>query len=208
MPVCRRCPAAGFTLLELMVVLVLIGIIFTFAVLSFGGDDLAEAMEREAHRLATLVSLANDEAVLRGEELAMRFTEHGYEFMLLTAAGWQSREGDSLLKPHALPPGLVPLIPGAPIRQARGQHLASPQVTHRVTLIQEIARAIHHRRYDVHGQRIFVHLKAARQATDAGGYLIITHHLGVGAHHARLHLADAGKLVCTGQHRDNTDGPG
>jgi general secretion pathway protein H len=107
MPVCRRCPAAGFTLLELMVVLVLIGIIFTFAVLSFGGDDLAEAMEREAHRLATLVSLANDEAVLRGEELAMRFTKHGYEFMFLTAAGWQSREGDSLLKPHTLPPGLA-----------------------------------------------------------------------------------------------------
>jgi general secretion pathway protein H len=90
-----------------MVVLVLIGIIFTFAVLSFGGDDVAEAMEREAHRLATLVSLANDEAVLRGEELAMRFTGDGYEFLLLTAAGWQSREDDRLLKPHILPPGLA-----------------------------------------------------------------------------------------------------
>ena len=89
-----------------MVVLVLIGIIFTFAVLSFGGDDLAEAMEREAYRLATLVSLANDEAVLRGEELAMRFTGDGYEFLLLGEAGWLSREDDRLLKPHTLPPGL------------------------------------------------------------------------------------------------------
>jgi general secretion pathway protein H len=89
-----------------MVVLVLIGIIFTFAVLSFGGDDLAEAMEREAHRLATLVSLANDEAILRGEELAMRFTEEGYEFLVLGVTGWLDHEDDGLLKPHTLPPGL------------------------------------------------------------------------------------------------------
>ena len=44
-------PAAGFTLLELMVVLVLISIIFTFAMLSFGGDDVAELMEQEVRRM-------------------------------------------------------------------------------------------------------------------------------------------------------------
>ena len=106
-PAGRRCAAAGFTLLELMVVLVLIGIIFTFAVLSFGGDDLAEAMERESHRLATLVSLANDEAVLRGEELAIRFSDDGYEFFVFSSVGWQSREDDGLLNAHTLPPGMV-----------------------------------------------------------------------------------------------------
>jgi general secretion pathway protein H len=63
-------------------------------------------MEREAHRLATLVSLANDEAVLRGEELAMRFTEEGYEFLVLGVTGWLDHEDDGLLKPHTLPPGL------------------------------------------------------------------------------------------------------
>ena len=106
-PAGRRCAVAGFTLLELMVVLVLIGIIFTFAVLSFGGDELAEAMERETHRLATLVSLASDEAVIRGEELAIRFSEDGYEFLILSQVGWQGRENDGLLKPHTLPPGMV-----------------------------------------------------------------------------------------------------
>ncbi|MGB5541107.1 MAG: prepilin-type N-terminal cleavage/methylation domain-containing protein, partial [Gammaproteobacteria bacterium] len=39
---------AGFTLLELMVVMVLIAIIFSFAALSMRGDDIAEIMEREA----------------------------------------------------------------------------------------------------------------------------------------------------------------
>ena len=74
--------------------------------LSFGGDELAETMEREAHRLATLVSLANDEAVLRGEELAIRFTEDGYEFLVLGVTGWLGREDDGLLKPYTLPAGL------------------------------------------------------------------------------------------------------
>lgn len=106
MPVGTQRSAAGFTLLELMVVLVLIGIIFSFAVLSFGGDDLAEAMERETHRLATLVSLANDEAILRGEEFAIRFTDDGYDFLVLTASGWQATVDDHLLKPHHLPAGI------------------------------------------------------------------------------------------------------
>jgi general secretion pathway protein H len=89
-----------------MVVLVLIGIIFTFAVLSFGGDDLAEALERETRQLVTLINLATDEAVLRGDELAIRFTENSYTFLMLHANGWHEPEGDRLLKTYTLPKGM------------------------------------------------------------------------------------------------------
>ena len=96
--------SAGFTLLELMVVLVLIGIIFSFAVLSLGGDKLSELMEQETRRMATLLELAADEAVLRGEELAINFTDDGYEFLLLQEdGGWQSSGEDGLLKAYKLP---------------------------------------------------------------------------------------------------------
>lgn len=94
---------AGFTLLELMVVLVLIGIIFTFAMLSLGGDDLGELMEQETQRMMTLLDLASDEAVLRGEELAVLFSEDGYEFLVLNEERWQATEGDGLLKAYTLP---------------------------------------------------------------------------------------------------------
>jgi general secretion pathway protein H len=94
---------AGFTLLELMVVLVIVGIIFTFAMLSFGGDDIAEMMEEEVHRLETLVRLAADESVIRGQELAIRFTGEGYEFMVLQQSGWQIPENDRLLRAYTLP---------------------------------------------------------------------------------------------------------
>ena len=95
--------SAGFTLLELMVVLVLIGIIFTFAMLSLGGDDIGELMELETHRMMTLLDLASDEAVLRGEELAVLFSENGYEFLVLNEERWQKTEGDGLLKAYILP---------------------------------------------------------------------------------------------------------
>jgi len=106
MPVSPTRQSAGFTLIELMVVIVLIGIIFTFAALSLGGDDVAEIMEQEARRLVTLMDLASDEAIIRGEELAMHFTDDSYEFLVLGETGWQAPEDDSLLKPHTLPAGL------------------------------------------------------------------------------------------------------
>ena len=97
--------AAGFTLLELMVVMVLIGIIFSFAMLSMGGDDLAELMERETRRLETLLALASDEAVIRGEELAMHFEQDSFEFMVLAADGWRAAD-DGLLRSYQLPAGI------------------------------------------------------------------------------------------------------
>ena len=102
MPAASTRRTAGFTLLELMVVMVLIGIIFGFAMLSMGGDDVAEIMEREARRLETLLVLANDEAIVRGEELGVRFTDDGYAFLVLALEGWKPPE-DDLLKAYTLP---------------------------------------------------------------------------------------------------------
>jgi general secretion pathway protein H len=95
--------SSGFTLLELLVVLVLVAIIFSFAMLSLGGDDLAELMEEETRRLETLLALVSDEAVLRGEEMAVHFTGKGYEFLILNDGQWQVPEGDHLLQARSLP---------------------------------------------------------------------------------------------------------
>ena len=95
--------SAGFTLLELMVVLVLIGIIFSFAVLSMRGTDISDLMEQETRRLAMLLELAGDEAILRGEELAVNFTDDGYEFLVLQDNIWRSSGDDGLLKAYSLP---------------------------------------------------------------------------------------------------------
>ena len=102
----RSWPCRGFTLLEVMVVLVLIGIIFSFAMLSVSRNDQDEVMKRETRRLATLISLANDEAVIRGQEFAIHFTETGYDFLVLQLEGWQAPQDDRLLKSYQLPKGV------------------------------------------------------------------------------------------------------
>jgi general secretion pathway protein H len=93
---------AGFTLLELMVVLVIIGIVFGAAMLSMRGDDVATLMQQESQRMETLINLASDEAVIRGEELALRVDQDGYEFMVLADTGWKAAN-DGMLKKYTMP---------------------------------------------------------------------------------------------------------
>ena len=117
-----------------MVVLVLIGIIFSFAVLSFSRNDLDEAMKHETRRLATLIDLANDEAVIRGQEFAILFTENGYAFMVLQIEGWQELQDDQLLKPYQLPEGISLRIevegdpPGLGKQEKQDEETKTPQV--------------------------------------------------------------------------------
>ena len=96
----------GFTLLELMVVLVIIGVLLSFVGLSTGGDSRAEQMQREATRLIALIDMASEQAVLRSEQLAIRFGESDYEFMLLQAGKWAALQDDGPLRTRELPKGI------------------------------------------------------------------------------------------------------
>jgi general secretion pathway protein H len=124
----------GFTLLEVMVVLVLIGIIFSFAMLSVSRSDLDEAMKRETRRLATLIGLANDEAVIRGQEFAIHFSETGYDFLVLQLEGWRKPQDDRLLKSYQLPKGMHVHIevegdpPGLDKQAKKTEETRTPQV--------------------------------------------------------------------------------
>jgi len=96
----------GFTLLELMVVILIIGVILTFAGLSTGGDSRAEQLQREASRLIALIDMASEQAMLRSEQLAIRFGDTDYEFMLLQAGKWAALEDDGPLRARELPKGI------------------------------------------------------------------------------------------------------
>lgn len=96
----------GFTLLELMVVIVIVGIILSFVTLSTGGDQRAEQLEREAQRIVALLQLASEEAVMRSEQLALRVGESDYEFMILENGQWAALADDRPLRPRELPAGI------------------------------------------------------------------------------------------------------
>jgi general secretion pathway protein H len=98
--------ACGFTLLELMVVIVIVGIVLSFMTLSAGTDKRAEQLEREAQRIVALLQLASDDAVMRSEQLALRVGETDYEFMILDDDKWVPLEDDHALRAREMPAGI------------------------------------------------------------------------------------------------------
>lgn len=96
----------GFTLLELLVVLVIVGITLSFVVLSLGLRSDRDILAEEARRIATLMQLASEEAVVQGRELAMQFDGTAYRFLVLDKDRWQAMTADDIWRERRLPAGL------------------------------------------------------------------------------------------------------
>ncbi len=75
-------PSLGFSLLELMLVLALMGLVSALAVASLGGDP-GRAYEAQLERLVVRMSDAESQARRRGWVLGLAWTERGYRFMRL-----------------------------------------------------------------------------------------------------------------------------
>ncbi len=96
--------AAGFTLLELLVVLVIIGIVSSFAVLSIGLTGRDKSLDKESQRLLALMQMASEESVQKTEELGLAIGSDGYHFLRYDYDQnvWQSLE-DDLFRERSLP---------------------------------------------------------------------------------------------------------
>ncbi len=92
----------GFTLVEVMVVVVIIGILINFAVLSLRSFSPADQLNQEAQRLKSLIQMASEEALLRSRFIGVDITETGYGFLTLEEEVWQPVD-DSLLRNRELP---------------------------------------------------------------------------------------------------------
>jgi general secretion pathway protein H len=99
---------AGFTLFEILVVVLIIAIISGTAVLSIGvlGDD--RDVEREADRAIALFTILRDEAMLQGREFGIEFLARGYRFVEYDVLGdrWADVPLDELLTTRTLPEGM------------------------------------------------------------------------------------------------------
>lgn len=88
----------GFTLIELMVVLVIVGVMFTSAIVFMPGSH-REALIRDLERVRVLTGVARDRAMLEANPYGIAIWSEGYAFFRLTG-NWQWRPvlDDSALK--------------------------------------------------------------------------------------------------------------
>jgi general secretion pathway protein H len=89
-----------------MVVVMLIGILATFAVLTLGDGGRRERLNELANTVRLLTSLAAQESVLTGRPIALMFFQDQYFLQEYRDAVWQTRENDPLFRIRALPPGI------------------------------------------------------------------------------------------------------
>jgi general secretion pathway protein H len=105
---CARRTAAGFTLLELLVVMVIIGIMAAMMTLSVGVATQEGTAEQEINRLENLVRLASEDAVMNGRELGLTFYETEYEFSAYDPeTGWLPLAEEEPFEVHRFPPESV-----------------------------------------------------------------------------------------------------
>lgn len=113
----------GFTLVEVMVVVLIIGIMLTFATLSVGDRAAGDTLDLEARRLEELFRLALEEAELKGFEIGFRYTESQYQFLAVGGEGrWEPiAEGPLRPRPIPLPLEIRLRVDGRPVPPAQDQ---------------------------------------------------------------------------------------
>ncbi|WP_345783990.1 type II secretion system minor pseudopilin GspH [Stenotrophomonas tuberculopleuritidis] len=96
----QRAPR-GFTLIELMVVLVIIGICTAGIGLGLGSLlDPARQLRQEAEQLAQRLQVARDEARIDGRPLRWQADAEGYRFSRREGSRWVDLHRDDLLRPQ------------------------------------------------------------------------------------------------------------
>ena len=108
----------GFTLVEVLVVVVIIGLVAGLVVLGIGSDE-RQTTEREAKRLAGALEHAAAAAQWRAETLGISAEGAAYRFWRRGADDrWTALADDDVLAPRTLPAGVSVLLlhyAGAPV---------------------------------------------------------------------------------------------
>ncbi len=96
---------AGFSLIEIMIVVVILGIVLSVASLSLGVLGGERELQTEARRFMALAEVAQDEATMQGRDFGIEIMTTAYRFVEYDALGaqWADIPDDETLRLRSLP---------------------------------------------------------------------------------------------------------
>ena len=105
---CAHPASAGFTLIEILVVVAIIGVMSAVVLLSFSLTGRDRDLEKESDRLLALFTYVREQAELQTREYGVLFQDDGYEFLTydMRRAAWRGVFEDDALGARKLPDGL------------------------------------------------------------------------------------------------------
>jgi len=98
----------GFSLIEILVVIAIVGIVMSIALLSLGLIDDERELQTEGRRMIALLQVAQDDATMQGREFGLEMMAGAYRFVEydpLTGL-WGELIGDDVLRMRRLPEGV------------------------------------------------------------------------------------------------------
>lgn len=98
----------GFTLIEIMVVLIIVGLLAALAVFSLGDSSRQRELENEVRELYLLMQTASEQAVVNNLEMGLQFLDDGYQFVAYRddTGSWFA-SGERLFRARELPAWLT-----------------------------------------------------------------------------------------------------
>src|ERR1700719_3613797 len=98
----------GFTLVEILVVVVIMAVVISLAVLSIGVTGRDSQLDEESRRIEGLLGLLHERALLEGRDFGLRIEPSAYEFVVYEAARdrWLRMDQDHEFRHRELPKGV------------------------------------------------------------------------------------------------------
>jgi general secretion pathway protein H len=98
----------GFTLVEILVVVVIMAVVISLAILSIGTTGRDSQLDQEGRRVQALIDLLHERAVLEGRDFGVHIEPNAYEFLVYDTIRdqWHKFDEENEFRHRDLPKGV------------------------------------------------------------------------------------------------------
>lgn len=104
----RQLRSSGFTLIEILVVLVVVGMLVALATFTLGSNSVRRDLDNEVEKIFLLMQTVSQQAVLNNTEFGLIIEEEQYQFLAYDQqSGTWKPSAERLLRPRSIPEWMI-----------------------------------------------------------------------------------------------------